>query len=100
MAWRYYHTCMAKEKVTLTLDAEQLQELRRVAGARSLSAAVDNAVAAHLAKWRHLAAVDDWLAELERSHGPVPAETLEWAAQVVEHWDSSRSSGRGRRRVS
>jgi len=81
---------MSKEKVTLTLDAGQLDELRRIAGARSLSAAVDNAVAAYLAKWRHLAAVDDWLAELEREHGPVPAETLEWAAQVVERWEAAR----------
>lgn len=82
---------MAKEKVTLTLDAAQLEELRSIAGARSLSAAVDNAVAAYLAKWRHLTAVDDWLAELEREFGPVPAETLEWAAQVVERWDAGRS---------
>jgi hypothetical protein len=41
-----------------------------VAGARSLSAAVDSAVAAYLANWRHLVAIDDWLAELEREHGP------------------------------
>jgi hypothetical protein len=54
---------MAKEKVTLTLDAAQLEELRRISGARSLSAAVDSAVAAHLARWRHLRAVDDWLAD-------------------------------------
>lgn len=79
---------MAKEKVTLTLDAEQLSELRQLAGARSLSAAVDSAVSAYLAHWRHLAAVDDWLAELERDHGPVPPETLEWAAQVVERWEA------------
>lgn len=82
---------MAKEKLTLTLDAVQVEELRRIAGARSLSAAVDQAVAAYLAKWRHLTAVDDWLAELEREHGPVPTETLEWAAQVVERWDAGRS---------
>jgi len=81
---------MAKEKVTLTLDSAQLAELRELAGARSLSAAVDNAVAAYLAKWRHLAAVDDWLAELERDHGPVAPETLEWAAQVVDQWDRGR----------
>lgn len=99
MVSTYYHTSMSKEKVTLTLDAGQLQELKRVAGARSLSKAVDNAVAAYLAKWRHLAAVDDWLAELERDHGPVPPETLEWAAQVVERWDTSRSTRRGRRRI-
>jgi hypothetical protein len=90
---------VAKEKVTLTLDGSQLEELRTIAGARSLSAAVDNAVAAYLAKWRHLAAVDDWLAELEREHGPVPPETLEWAAQVVERWDADRSRRPRRRRA-
>ncbi|MGH9108812.1 MAG: CopG family transcriptional regulator [Acidimicrobiales bacterium] len=85
---------MTKEKVTLTLDAAQLDELRRVAGARSLSAAVDSAVSAYLAKWRHLLAVDDWLAELEREHGPVPPETLEWAARVVARWDAGRGEHR------
>jgi hypothetical protein len=90
---------MAKEKVTLTLDAAQVDELRRLVGARSLSAAVDSAVFAYLAKWRHLAAVDDWLAELEREHGPVPPETLEWAAQVVERWEAGRSGRRPARRA-
>jgi hypothetical protein len=89
---------MAKEKVTLTLDAAQLEELRTIAGTRSLSAAVDNAVAAYLTKWRHLAAVDDWLTELERDHGPVPPETLEWAAQLVNQWDDKAARG-GRRRA-
>ena len=90
---------MAKEKVTLTLDAAQVDELRRRAGSRSLSAAVDKAVAAHLARLRHLSAVDDWLAEMERDHGPVPTETLEWAAQIVEAWEAGRSKGpRPRRR--
>ncbi len=84
---------MAREKVTLTLDASLLDELRRISGARSLSAAVDRAVADYLGKWRHLAAVDDWLAELEREHGPVPAETLEWAAALVERWDDARRGG-------
>ena len=78
---------MGKEKVTLTLDAGQLEDLRRIAGARSLSAAVDTAVAAYLARLRHLASVDEWLAELEREHGPIPSETLEWAARLVEEWD-------------
>src|SRR5438034_2215241 len=80
---------MGKEKVTLTLDAGQLEDLRRIAGARSLSAAVDTAVAAYLARLRHLASVDEWLAELEREHGPIPSETLEWAAGLVEEWDES-----------
>jgi hypothetical protein len=87
-----------KEKVTLTLDGHQLEELRRTVGARSLSAAVDSAVAAYLARLRHLAAVDDWLVELEREHGPVPQETLEWAAQLVEQWEAG-SSQRAKRRA-
>jgi hypothetical protein len=77
---------MPREKVTLTLNSERLAELRGLVGPRSLSAAVDNAVAAYVARLRHLSAVDDWLAELERSHGPVPAETLDWAARLVESW--------------
>ncbi|MBW3649791.1 MAG: type II toxin-antitoxin system CcdA family antitoxin [Actinobacteria bacterium] len=83
---------MAKEKVTLTLDADQLEELRTLVGPRSLSATVDGAVAAYLARMRHLHAVDEWLAELEREHGPVPPETLEWAAQIVDQWRPTGSS--------
>jgi hypothetical protein len=85
---------MAKEKVTLTLDGEQLAELRAFVGARSLSAAVDSAVEAYLERLRHLSDVDEWLAELERDHGPVPQATLQWAAELVEEW----ASGRGNRR--
>jgi hypothetical protein len=82
---------MSKEKVTLTLDADQLQQLRSLAGARSLSAAVDSAVTAYLAKWRHLRAVDEWLAEMERDFGPIPAEAEEWAAQEIERWQAGRA---------
>lgn len=81
---------MAKEKVTLTLDADTLRALRALVGSRSLSAAVDTAVAAHVQRVRHLAAVDEWLAELERQHGPTPVETLEWAARIVDRWQSRR----------
>jgi hypothetical protein len=81
---------MSKEKVTLTLDASRLAELRTLLGSRSLSAAVDTAVAAYLDRLRHFAAVDEWLLELEREHGPVPAETLEWAARLVDDWEATR----------
>jgi hypothetical protein len=81
---------MAKEKVTLTLDTENLAALRALVGPRSLSAAVDAAVAERLARLQHLAAVDEWLAELDHAHGPVPSETLEWAARLVEQWDAKR----------
>ncbi len=85
---------MPKEKVTLTLDAGRLAELRSQVGSRSVSAAVDTALAAHLDRLRHGAAVDEWLAELDRDHGPVPVETLEWAARLVENWAATRSEGR------
>ncbi|HEV3402072.1 MAG TPA: CopG family transcriptional regulator [Acidimicrobiales bacterium] len=82
---------MPKEKVTLTLDAANLAELRALVGARSLSAAIDAAVAERLARLRHLAAVDDWLGELDRAHGPVPPQTLDWAARLVEEWEAERT---------
>ena len=80
---------MVKEKVTLTLDTAQLEELRSLIDARSLSTTVDKAVGAYLSRLRHLRAVDGWLAELEAEHGPVDPETLEWAARIVEDWASS-----------
>jgi hypothetical protein len=55
-------------------------------GSRSISAAIDDAVAAHVLRLRHRTAVDDWLAELERAYGPIPPDTLEWAKQLVERW--------------
>lgn len=81
---------MAKEKVALTLNAENLAALRALVCPRSLSAAVDAAVAERLARLQHLAAVDEWMAELDQAHGPVPSETLEWAARLVEQWDAKR----------
>jgi hypothetical protein len=90
---------MPKEKVTVTLDAANLQELRAIVGARSLSAAIDTALDTYVARLRHLAAVDDLLAEMEHEHGPVPPETLEWAAVLVDEWESSKQE-RGARRAS
>ena len=88
----YYYPTMPKEKVTVTLDSAKLQELRSLVGTRSLSAAINRAIGAYLERRCHLAAVDLWLAELDREHGPAPAETLEWAAKLVEEWESDRSS--------
>jgi hypothetical protein len=87
---------MVKEKVTLTLDADNLAELRALVGSRSLSSSVDAAVTAHLARLRHLGDVDDWLAEMDREHGPVTPESLEWAARAIDTWAGSTSR---RRRV-
>lgn len=70
----------------MTLDTEQLEELRSLVGSRSLSATVDTAVGAYLSRLRHLQSVDEWLAELEADHGPIAPETLEWAARIVDDW--------------
>jgi len=81
---------MPKEKVTLTLDADNLAALRAFVGPRSLSAAIDTALGERVNRLRHLEAVDEWLAELDAAHGPVPPETLEWAARLVDQWDARR----------
>jgi hypothetical protein len=47
---------------------------------------------------RHLAAVDDWLLELEREHEPVSPETFEWAAKLVDEW--AAGAGPERRQTS
>lgn len=75
--------------MTLTLDTVQLEELRSLIDARSLSLTVDQAVGAYLVRLRHLRAVDEWLVELEAEHGPVDPETLEWAARIVDDWASA-----------
>jgi hypothetical protein len=85
---------VAKEKVTLTVDTAQLAELRQLVGARIMSSAVEHALAEYLAKARHFAAVDEWLAEMDRDDGPVPPETLEWARELVDKWLTGAKSGR------
>ncbi|HWB18020.1 MAG TPA: hypothetical protein VG538_16575 [Vicinamibacterales bacterium] len=83
---------MPRAKVTLTLSTERLEALRELAGARSLSGVVDQVVALQLDRLRHFAAVDDWLAEMEREHGPIPPATLEWAATLIDEWDASHAT--------
>lgn len=82
---------MTKKKVTLTLDADRLAELRAVVGTRNLSKAVDSAVEAYLGRLRHLTAVDEWLVELECEHGPVAPEARDWAATLVDQWETARA---------
>ncbi|MEY4579041.1 MAG: hypothetical protein RL701_3744 [Pseudomonadota bacterium] len=79
---------MTKEKVTLTLNSETLSALRKLVGSRSVSAEVERAVSERVAKLRHLASVDDMLRELDDAHGPVPADTLAWAAKEVAEWSA------------
>jgi hypothetical protein len=59
-----------KTKLSVTLDADVVDELRQRVGPRGLSAAVNHAVVAEVARLRRSAALDRWLAELETSDGP------------------------------
>lgn len=77
---------MPKEKVTLTLESATLAALRKLVGSRSLSAEVERAVSERVAKLQHLRSVDDLLHELDEAHGPVPVDTLAWAAKEVAAW--------------
>ena len=77
---------MAKEKVTLTLDAKNLAAFQSFVDQRSLQASPAQPISEHVAQRHELVAVDDWLQELEAEHGPVPPETLDWAATVVDEW--------------
>jgi hypothetical protein len=43
---------------------------------------------------KHLAAVDEWLEELEGEHGPIPPETLEWAGRLVDEWVKRNRRGK------
>jgi hypothetical protein len=87
---------MAKEKVTLTLESATLADLRRLVGSRSVSAEVERAVSERVARLKHLASVDELLRELDAAHGPVPTETLDWAAREVSAW-ASPSAPKGKK---
>lgn len=76
-----------KAKMSLTLDAEAVAELRARVGSRGLSAAVNAAVLAEVERLRHAEALDQWLAELETSDGPVDPALV---ARFEALWPSPR----------
>lgn len=68
---------MAMTKVSVTLDEEIVVEARqRAGGPRRLSMYVNDALRLQLQRER----IDEFLAEAEREHGPVPEEALAEAA--------------------
>ena len=80
---------MAKEKVTLPLNADHLAELRDLVGARSLSAGVSDAIAARLVQLRHQAAVGSWPAEMEVTDGPVSVAAMAHAEEAFAQLDAT-----------
>jgi hypothetical protein len=84
---------MATEKVSLTLSQKAVREARRKAGKRGLSAYVDDALKLKLQHER----IDAWLADAERTHGPIPQDVQrkvdrEWAEADARRSRRRRSS--------
>lgn len=71
---------MAKRKITVTVDADLVEELR--AGEEAMSAVVNQALAAHFERRARHAALGDLLAEWESRLGPV-SEVAATAARVA-----------------
>lgn len=71
---------MAKRKITVTVDAELVEQLR--AGEDAMSAVVNEALAAHFERRARHAALGDLLADWEARLGPV-SESAATAARAA-----------------
>ncbi|MQA86910.1 MAG: hypothetical protein GEV03_20345 [Streptosporangiales bacterium] len=70
---------MATKKVSITLDADVLAELRERVGPRGLSAYINEAVRREL----KLDRMDEFLEGAEERAGPPPKEALEEAHHLI-----------------
>ncbi len=69
---------MPVEKVSLSLDREVVDEARRIAGPRGLSALVNDALRLRLQQER----LRSLLADMDAEYGPVPPEDMEDARRT------------------
>lgn len=81
---------MGMDKVSLTLEEELVTEARSVAGAKGLSAYVNDALRHKLQRDR----LRLLLEELEREHGPIPERVRE---EVRREWPLPHDEPRQRR---
>jgi hypothetical protein len=77
---------MAKRKITVTVDAELIDNARRL-GVETLSGLVNEALAAHVEVMARREALGDLLAEWEQSLGPIGDRELAAARSVFDHLD-------------
>lgn len=90
---------MAKEKVTLTIESDVLAEFRRMVDSRSLSAGVELALRDRIRHLRHLAAVSEWLAEMEAEDGPISPEAKAWAEAAFDRRDAKVAASEARQKA-
>jgi Arc/MetJ-type ribon-helix-helix transcriptional regulator len=75
-----YDECMTKRRITVTVDADLVEEGERVVAegdAPSLSAYVNDALKAHSARWRRHRALGEAIAAYEAEHGVITKEEME-----------------------
>lgn len=80
---------MEQVRISVTLDADVADELRRVAGPRGLSAFVNDAIERRLQAVRLQAMLD----EMDRESGPVP-EHIQRGVDALMWPDSSSTAAR------
>ena len=83
---------MAVAKVSLSLDAELVAQARALAGARGLSALVNEALRVQLQHER----VRRLLDEMDQEYGPVSEQAME---EVRREWPERRGRGSSRERT-
>jgi hypothetical protein len=82
---------MAMAKVSLSLDEDLVGQARTLAGARGLSAFVNEALRVQLQHARIRRLLD----EMDDEYGPVPGQVME---EVRREWPEQRAPGRSPRR--
>lgn len=84
-----------KQKISVTLDADLLAELRRNPG--SVSAQLNDALRAEIDRRRQRAAMQRYLAELDESEGPLDSpEDIAEMERIEQVWRELDGSGAGR----
>lgn len=78
---------MVKHKITVTVDEELVDRVRRLDGGSSLSSVVNDALAAHVDRIGRLAALRELLDEWDGRLGPVDARSAAAAAAAFDELD-------------
>lgn len=80
---------MAKRKITVTVDADLIDDARRL-GVQTLSGLVNDALAAHVERIARLEALRDLLHSWDEACGPVTEEELMDARRLFDELDGAR----------
>lgn len=84
---------MAKRKITVTVDEDVVEQVKLL-GAESLSAVVNDALAAHIERLARRAALRELLESWEEQFGPVPEADAAAAGGAFDELDGL-ATGRG-----